>query len=73
MAISVEHRSKFAALNRQWWRLQMSEKFSSGRSKQTNNQTDKFNSVILHFGEPANFHTTIITYNNRILNLSALN
>ena len=23
-ALSVEHRSKFAALNRQWWRLQMS-------------------------------------------------
>ena len=29
MAISVEHRSK-AALHRQWWRLHMSEKFSSG-------------------------------------------
>ena len=31
MAISAEYRSKFAALHRQWWRLQMSEKFSSGR------------------------------------------
>ena len=29
MAISVEHRSKFAALYRQWWRLQMSQKLSS--------------------------------------------
>ena len=30
MAVGAEHRSKFAALHRQWWRLQMSEKFSSG-------------------------------------------
>ena len=30
MAISAEHRSKFAALHWSWWRLQMSEKFSSG-------------------------------------------
>ena len=39
MAMSAEHRSKFAALHRQWWRLHMSEKFSSGtiNSKQTNN------------------------------------
>ena len=28
MAISAEHRSKFAALHWQWWRLQISEKFS---------------------------------------------
>ena len=37
MAISAEHRSKFVAFHRQWWRLQMSEKFSSGakNSKQT--------------------------------------
>ena len=36
MTISAEHRSKFADLHRQWWRLQMSEK--SGRnSKQTDN------------------------------------
>ena len=35
----AEHRSKFATLNRQWWRLHMSEKFSSGKKtpKQTNN------------------------------------
>ena len=38
MAISVEQRSKFAALHRQLWRLHMSEKFSSGtkKTKQTN-------------------------------------
>ena len=38
MAMSAEHRSKFAALHRQWWRLHMSEKFSSGtiNSKQPN-------------------------------------
>ena len=37
MAINAERRSKFAALHRQWWRLQISEKFSSGtkNSKQT--------------------------------------
>ena len=29
-AISAEHRSKFAALHRQCWRLQMNETFSSG-------------------------------------------
>ena len=44
MAIGAEYRSKFAALHRQWWRLQMSEKSSSGtkNSKQTNKQTLKF-------------------------------
>ena len=38
MAIIAEHRSKFAALHRQCWRLQMSETFPSGTkiSKQTN-------------------------------------
>ena len=43
MAMSAEHRSKFAALYRQWWRLHMSETFSSGtiNSKQTNKQTNK--------------------------------
>ena len=30
MGISAEHRSKFTAHHRQWWRLQMSKKFSSG-------------------------------------------
>ena len=45
MVISAEHRSKFAALQRQSWRLQMSEKFSSGtkNSKQTNNQNRSIN------------------------------
>ena len=40
MAISAEHRSKFAALHLQWWRLQMSEKFSSG-TKNSKQKTNK--------------------------------
>ena len=38
MVMSAEHKSKFAAFHRQWWRLHMSEKFSSGmrNSAQTN-------------------------------------
>ena len=38
MIMSAEHRSKFLALHRQWWRLHMSKKFSSGTKnpKQTN-------------------------------------
>ena len=38
MALGAEHRSKFAALHQYWWRLHMSEKFSS-RRKTTNKQT----------------------------------
>ena len=40
IAISAEHRSKFAVLHRQWLRLQMSENISSGRKnyKLTNKQ-----------------------------------
>ena len=40
--MSAEHRSKFAAFHRQWGRLQMREKFSSGAKnpKQTNKQTN---------------------------------
>ena len=34
VAMSAEHRSKFAALQWQWWRLHMSEKFSCGTIKQ---------------------------------------
>ena len=30
MAMSAEHSSKYAALHRQWWRLHISETFSSG-------------------------------------------
>ena len=38
MAMSVEHRSKFSVLHRQWWRLHISEQISSGTKnpKQTN-------------------------------------
>ena len=35
VAMSAEHRSKFSLLHRQWWRLRMSEKFSS-RTKTQN-------------------------------------
>ena len=44
MAMSAEHRSKFAPLHRQTWRLHMSEKFSSGTinsKKNPNKQTIK--------------------------------
>ena len=41
MAISVEQRSKFATLHRQWQRLQMSEKFLMEYSKQTQNRQRK--------------------------------
>ena len=43
MAMSAEHRSKFAALHRQGWRLYMSEKFVSGTKnpKQINKQTSE--------------------------------
>ena len=44
MAMCAEHRSEFAALRRQWWRLYMNEKFSSGtiNSIQTNKQTNNY-------------------------------
>ena len=50
MAVSAQHRSKFAALHRQWWRLHMSKKFSSGtetlkKNKQTNKQTTRENGL----------------------------
>ena len=42
MVMSAEQRSKFAALHRQWWRLHMSEKFSSRtKNSKTNKQTNK--------------------------------
>ena len=43
MAITAEHMSKFAALHRQRWLLQMSEKLSSGtkNSKQKKKTTNK--------------------------------
>ena len=43
MVMSAEHRSKFAALHRQWGRLHMSEKVSCGMKKpQTNKNKQKF-------------------------------
>ena len=38
MAMSAEDRSKFAAFQRQWWRLHMSGTINP---KQTNKQTNK--------------------------------
>ena len=40
MAISAKHRSKFAALHRQWCRLDMSEKFSTGTKNPKQTKTD---------------------------------
>ena len=47
MAMSAEHRLRFAALQRKSWRLHMSEKFSSGtiNPKQTNQSFDQNTSV----------------------------
>ena len=42
MAISAEHRSKFGALHRSWWRLRMSEKFSSGTKTPNKHLTTAF-------------------------------
>ena len=42
MAISAEHRSKFATLHRRWWCLQMSENSRVGW-KTPNKQTNKIN------------------------------
>ena len=38
MTMSAEYRLKFAAFHRQWWRLHMSEKFSSGTKTPQNKQ-----------------------------------
>ena len=46
MTMSAEHR----ALHQVWWRLQMSEKFSSGTENlQTNKQTNTKNAKIHKF------------------------
>ena len=51
MTMSVEHRLKFAALRRQWWRLHMSEKFSSWTNthKQTNRYEKKNQHYVRHY------------------------
>ena len=47
MVKSAEQRSKFATLHRQWWRLLMSWKFSSGtKNTKTNKQTNR--QILLH-------------------------
>ena len=42
MAMNAEYKSSFEALNRKWWCLHMSKKFSSGTKtpKQTENYLD---------------------------------
>ena len=45
MAMSAEHRSKFAALHQQWCRLHMSEKIPKQNPKQTNKQKQDFQRV----------------------------
>ena len=47
MAMSVEHRSKFAALHRQWERLLMSEKFLSGTKTPKETNTDDWWFVVV--------------------------
>ena len=54
MVMNVEHRSKFAALQRQWWCFHMSEELSSvtinsKQIKQTNKQTNKVHTFLNSF------------------------
>ena len=53
MSMSTEHSSKFVALQRQWWRVHMSEKFSSGtiNSAKTNKQTIKLKLLEMYFAK----------------------
>ena len=53
MTMRAEHRSKFAALHRQCWRLHMSEKFSSGTKKP--NQRNKNNTWKYFFYRLGNY------------------
>ena len=52
MVMDVEHRSKFAALNRKWWRLHMSEEFSSGTKtpKQANQEKSHGDRTLCQIG-----------------------
>ena len=57
MAISAEHGSKFAALHRQWWRLHMSEKFSSGTITAYNQPTNQLYNGEITEGRSTSFTT----------------
>ena len=57
MAISAEHRSKFAAIHRQWWRLHMSEKFSSGTITAYNQPTNQLYNGEITEGRSTSFTT----------------
>ena len=59
MSLSAEHKSKFAALRRQWWRLHMSEKFSSG-TKKPNEKTNKSYIIIVKFAVLKVFYVKIL-------------
>ena len=60
MAKSAEHRSKFAALHQQWWRLHMSEIFSSG----TKNPKQSMKHIILPRITCNNEHKYILSVSN---------
>ena len=53
----AEHRSKFAAFHRYWWRLVMSEKFSSG----TKNPKQKQNTLPLYYWPRISFGNWSVT------------
>ena len=61
IAISAEHRWKFVALHRKWWRLHMIEKFSNGtiNHKQTNKQS-KSGSFAAHHWQWLGFYISNI-------------
>ena len=61
MAMNAEHRSKFAALHRQWWRLHMSEKFSSGTK--TPKQTNKIYNILQYSYPKQLGHKNVISQN----------
>ena len=54
VAMSAKYRSKFAALKRQWWRLHLSEKFSSGMKNKQTKQTLLF-ITYFSWGAESNF------------------
>ena len=65
MAVSAEHRSKFEAFHRLWWRLHISEKFSNGTEKtQTNKQTNK---TYTHYVQPLQLFKVLISLVNNEL------
>ena len=66
MSISAEHRSRFAAFQRQWWCLQVSEKFSSG----TQNYTHTHNKLFSFLAFLAKAH---VSFSDRNLSVVVVN